>query len=185
MTTNTHSRSRGMSFGVSIAALLVLLPSAARAQTVGVRKPDAARADAMSQEAQLLIQKQSTRNWKEAARLFEDAADLRSPDDATAIRELMLAGQLRHYVGSLGRAQENLETAAELALSYGRVLESAELFLKAAFVAQERGEARDMAALAGSARRLASSPHLTQEECDCILDRFLPSLVALGRNGGR
>ena len=182
MCANTRSGLRhGRSCGVSIAALLTLVPTVAMAQPA-LGTPDPARADAMHQEAEALIQTQGKRSWKEAARLFERAATLRAPDDAAAIDEQSLAGQLMYYVGSLSRAQTNLAGAAERALRVGRVLESAQLFLRAAFVARERGDP-DAARFARSARQLASSPHLSEPQREEILSRIIADAVS-GRRGG-
>jgi len=159
--------------GIALVALLALLPATAAAQSAnGDATPDQARADAMHKQAEALIQAQDVNNWKEAARLYEAAAKLRGPDDPASIRERALAGELHHYLGSLSRAQDNLETAAESALRHGRVLESAKLYLNAAFIAQERGRQADVTVLVHNAEQLAQSPHLSQDECDCILTRF-------------
>jgi ATP/maltotriose-dependent transcriptional regulator MalT len=186
MSTHTHLRPRGCAGGISLAALLALLPAAVAAQsTNGAAAPDLARADAMHKEADALIQDQDTKNWKEAARLYEVAAKLRGAEDPASIGERVLAGELQHYLGSLSRAQDNLETAAEGALRYGRVLESAKLYLNAAFIAQERGQAADVATLVRNAERLARSPHLSQDECDCILTRFFHVTASNKGTAGR
>lgn len=173
-----HSRSRG----VSVVALLTLVPAGAWAQPIE-RTPDPVRAAAMHQEAEALIQTQSRKTWKQAAGLFERAAALRAPDDAQAVEEQMIAGELLHYLGSLSRAQANLSSAAERALRSGRVLESAQLFLKAAFVAQERGERPDAARFARSARQLASSPHLSEAQREGILSRIIADVTPARRGG--
>jgi len=167
-------------------ALLALFPATAAAQSTNVdATTDLVRADAMHKEAEALIQDQSIRNWKEAARLYEAAAKLRGPDDPASISERALAGELHHYLGSLSRAQENLETAAETALRHGRVLESAKLYLNAAFIAQERGRKADVTVLVHHAEQLAQSPHLSQDECDCILTRFYHVTASSKGPGGR
>ena len=182
MDENTRSGPRrGRSCSVSIAALLTLVPSVAWAQPA-LGTPDPARADAMHEEAEVLIQTQDKRSWKEAARLFERAATLRAPDDAAAIYEQSLAGQLMYYVGSLSSSQANLAGAAERALRVGRVLEAAQLYLRAAFVARERGEAPDAARFARSAKQLASSPHLSETQRQGILSRIIADAVS-GRHG--
>lgn len=174
MSTIHHDRPRRASGGFAVGVVLALMPVSAFAQTTNGDTDAAAKADAMHAKAELLIATQATDDWKEAAGLFERAARLRTADDVSAIRERMLAGELLHYVGSLSRAQTNLQDAAELALSHGRVLESADLFLRAAFVARDREAWQDVARYLESAQRLATSPHLTQSECDCILERLQP-----------
>jgi len=186
MSTNHHARPHLAVRGIVVGALLALVPASVIAQATNGHNGDQAKADALHAKAEKLIAKQAIDDWKEAARLFESAARLRAPDETVGIRERMLAGELQHYVGSLNRAQANLQDAAELALSNGRVLESAQLFLRAAFVARERDAWPDVARYIESAQRLAASPHLSQAECDCILERLqTESRIAVeARRGG-
>ncbi len=65
------------------------------------------------------------------------------------------------------------------------MLESAKLFLSAAFIAQERGHQADVAKLVRNAEMLARSPHLSQDECDCILTRFFHVTASAKGTGGR
>ena len=171
MSTNHHARPHLAVRGIVVGALLTLVPASVLAQTTNGDDGHQARADALHAEA---------------ASLYESAARLRSTDETVGIRERMLAGELLHYVGSLHRAQANLQDAAELALSNGRVMESAQLFLRAAFVARERDAWPDVARYIESARRLAASPHLSQTECDCILERLEPEarIAVEARRGG-
>lgn len=185
MITSTHHWSRRVRRTLGGAALLAGLPLVVAAQ-VGNSAGEAERAEAdeMHQRADLLMEGYRTGEWKQAAHLYERAAGLRATADEAAIQERTLAGTLLYYVGSLAGAQENLETAAELALSFGRVLESAELFLKAAFVAEERERPAEVLTLADRALQLASSPHLSQAECDGILGHILSAKVVMREKGG-
>lgn len=171
MNTHASSRLRHVVSGISIAALFVLAPVATMAQSSnGGAKLDPTKADELHQKADQILGTHQVKRWKEVARLLEDAAALRPFEDPAAVDELALAGEMNHYIGRMSNAQEDLQTAAEQALRNGYVLESARLFLKAAFVAQERGgHEADVLALAQSAKQLAASPHLSQKECDCIL----------------
>jgi hypothetical protein len=119
-----------------------------------------ARADELLTGADALLQGQFLCDWKKAARLFGDAAELRADGDVAAIEEHTLAGILSHCAGALMTAQIHLQKAAEVALRSGRVVESAHLFVEAAFIAQERGDPKALR-LFSSARHLAGSPHLT------------------------
>jgi hypothetical protein len=170
MNTHASSRLRHVANGISIAALIALVPAATMAQSSnGGAKLDPTRADELHQKADQILSTHQVKRWKEVARLLEDAAALRPFEDPAAVEELALAGEMNHYIGRMSSAQEDLQTAAEQALRNGYVLQSARLFLKAAFVAQERGNDADVLALAQSAKQLAASPHLSQKECDCIL----------------
>lgn len=170
MNTHASSRLRHVASGISIAALIALVPSATLAQSSnGGAKLDPTKADELHQKADQILDTHQVNRWKEVAGLLEDASALRPFEDPTAVQELDLAGEMNHYIGRLASAQRDLEAAAEQALRNGYVLESARLFLKAAFIAQERGRNADVLALARSAKQLAASPHLSQDECDCIL----------------
>lgn len=174
MDMHTSSRLRQVARGISVAALIALVPAATLAQSSnGVGNADPAKADELHQKADQLLAMHQVSKWREVASLLEEAAALRPFEDPTAVSELALAGEMHHFTGQLSQAQSVLQTAAEQALKNGYVLESAQLFLKAAFIAQERGHETDVMALAQSAKQLAASPHLTQEECDCILSQLL------------
>jgi hypothetical protein len=176
MLTKTSSRLRHVANGISVAALLALLPAATMAQSSNGRAgPAPTKADELHLKADQLMATHQVKKWKEVAELLEDAAALRPFDDPLAVEELLMAGEMQHYAGRLPAAQRDLEKAAEQAMKTGYVLQAAHLFLKAAFVARERGLSSDVAALATSAKRLAASPHLSQEECDCIRNRVLES----------
>jgi len=173
MSTRLSSWSREAAHGISIAALLLLLPGAGLAQSPGSSASAAGEADALSRKAEQLLATAQRAKWPEAARLLERAAKLRAPGDPAAIQEQLVAAELFHYTGSLDRAQANLEDGARQALAHGRIYDAADAFLKAAVVAKMRGHEADAVGYARSAEQLARSPHLTRAECDCIRNRIV------------
>ncbi len=172
------SGARFLGQGFCVTALL-LLPARAAVpqQTIALSQPAAVEAAKLHRQADELMATSHRGYWKQAARLLEQAAALRAPNDSAAIDERLTAAQLFHFTGALERAQTNLEGAATLALANGRVMQAANAYLMAAVIANERRHGQEAAALVRSAERLARSPHLTQAQCDGILDRivWLPS----------
>ncbi len=162
---------------LSLVALMLLLPGALTAQVDG--QPDAGTDAARTahRRANALLATSQIARWPAAARLLEQAADARAPQDATAIDERVTAAELFHFTGSLERAQSNLDSAAEQALTEGRVFQAAMLLLKAANVAKERGQFEAAKGFARSAQWLARSPQLTPAEYAEIRDgvEWLPS----------
>ena len=87
--TNASSRLGHMAKGISVAALIALVPAAAVAQSSnGGSKLDPTKADELHQKAEQLLATYQVTKWKEVAGLLEDAAALRQADDPTAVEEL-------------------------------------------------------------------------------------------------
>jgi len=177
MSTFTKGPTHPVLHGVAVLALVGLLPAFAQGQSLAEPMARVAseavavdEADALHRTAEAMLSTYDRGQWNEAARLFEKAASLRPVESPTGIQELALSGQMFYYLGQSDRALKNLRHAAELALGNGRVMEAAQLLLKAAYVADARSQAAEAAMLVRSAKRLANSPHLTKDECDCILE---------------
>jgi hypothetical protein len=157
---------------VALALLLVLVPGSALAQSTVSTIPILTSADEVHAKAEQLHASANTRSWADMALLLEEAASLRSADDARAIEELTRAGMVWYYLGSLARAQRLQEQAARLALENGRVLEAAHVYAGMAFLAKLQGHQAEASVLARTAQRLAYSPHLTPTERDGVLKRI-------------
>ncbi len=154
---------------LSLAALMLLLPTGLGAQVdAQPAGPDAAAA--AHRKADAILATARIAGWPSAARLLEQAADARAPEDATAVDERITAAELFHFTGSLERAQSNLDSAAEQSLTEGHVFQAAMLLLKAATVAKERGQFEAAKAFARSAQWLARSPQLSPAEYAEIRD---------------
>ena len=115
MSTHTLLRHRARAGGISLVALLALFPAAAAAQsTNGAAEPDLTRADAMHKEADALIQDQNTKELeRRRPGCTRRPPSCAAPKTPRRSMSALLAGELQHYMGSLSRAQDNLETAAE------------------------------------------------------------------------
>ncbi len=164
---------RLLGHGIGVSALLLLPSRVALGQQGAFAAPDLARAQQLHDKADALMATNQRGHWKSVAHLLEQAAALRAEDDSLAVTERVVAGQLFHYTGALARAQANFESAADLALANGRVLQAAEAYLTAAIVANSRERPQEAMELGRKAELLARSPHLTQQECGCILDRII------------
>ncbi len=155
---------------LSLSALMLLLPAALAAQLDAQPDNGSDAARTARRQADALLATAQIARWPAAARLLEKAADARAPQDATAIDERITAAELFHFTGALERAQSNLDSAAEQALTEGRVFQAATLLLKAATVAKERGQFEAAKGFARSAQWLARSPQLTPAEYAEIRD---------------
>jgi hypothetical protein len=163
---------------VVFAVIILTLVAPANAQSVRAREshtPPVTRAEELYQRAVALYDKPS--QFREAAQLLIASARLRSPDDPAAFTSLWMAGRLYSAARDRRNAQRTLEEAARLALGNGEVVEAANAFLDAAFIAVDR---RDDGALelVVLAQRLATSSHLQNGQREAILKRIGPARVA-------
>lgn len=174
MSLRMHSWARQLSQGLCVSALLLLPSGVAMGQeAVASAAPDIVKAQELHGKADALMATSQRRYWKEVARLLERASALRTADDPLAVSEQFVAGQLFHNVGSFDRAQASFEGAARQALANGRVAEAADAYVTAAIVAKSRQRPQEAMELGRKAELLARSPHLTQAECNCILERIV------------
>lgn len=116
---------------------------------------DQVRAANLEKQAETLAT--SRAGFDEAEGLFRKAADLR---DGTlqAVSPRRMAGRLAYYLGNLDRAYRDFEEAGETALEWGDVVNAANAFLDAAWVARENGQGRQAVAMLSRARKLSHSP---------------------------
>lgn len=176
MSTPMNPRARFLVNAMSVVAMFALVPLAAAAQSgasFASRAGDALRAEEAHRKATVLLSTQDRGRWPEVARLLEKAAGLRAFEDTIAVQEREQAAEMLASLGSLPEAQQDLEDAADQALRNGMLLRAAQLFVKAAYAADARGYAAEAKAHLRAAQLLAASPHLTQEECDCIHQRIV------------
>jgi len=132
--------------------------------------PNAGRARELWTRAEELLSQPN--QWKKAARLLEQSARLREPNDPEAYTCLMYAGHLRFAVNDLVAARSNLEMAASHALAHGAVLEAAHAYIYAAHAAiaeKQIDVARD---LVRRAALLSESPLLSAEQRHALESRL-------------
>lgn len=103
-------------------------------------------------------------NWDRAASLLRRAAEFRSPADAGAVENLLLAARLSFYEGDEQRAVRDFESAGQLALARGDVIVAANAFTDAAWVAGSQGRGDRAHGLLNRAQLLANSPLIEEEE---------------------
>ncbi|HUF49350.1 MAG TPA: hypothetical protein VMN60_00865 [Longimicrobiales bacterium] len=117
------------------------------------------RARELRQQAEALFSE--PRQWRKAARLLEQSAELREASDAEGYICLLYAGRIQAALGDLNGARQNLEKAAQQALTRGSIVEAAHAYIDAAFVAAEAKQAQTAQQLIERATLLTSSPLLS------------------------
>jgi hypothetical protein len=130
--------------------------------------PDRARALRMKAEDLYSQPKQ----WKKAARLLEQSAQLREANDPDTYTCLMYAGRLRAAVNDLPAARANLEKAAAHAIARGAVVEAAHALIDAAHVASAEKDIVAARELVRRASLLSESPLLSAEQKNVINARL-------------
>jgi len=150
--------------GVSFAVLMAVVPSALRGQQSSPTDPVADEATAAHRKAYDLLAAASIDDWPQIASLLEQAAAARPADDGRALDERAAAAQLFYMTGALARAETNLLTAARQAISADQLFQGAQLLVRAAFVAEQRGQMGEAVDYARAAEWLARSPRLTPEQ---------------------
>ncbi|CAN5797666.1 hypothetical protein BH23GEM9_BH23GEM9_16150 [soil metagenome] len=133
-------------------------------------EPSTERAHALRAQAEELFSKPS--QWRRAARLLEQSAQLRSADDPGAYTCWMNAARLQAGMGSFSAARRNLEKAAAHAVARGEVVDAANAYIDAAHVAVKEGQAHQAVGLIEKASLLASSPLLDGEQAARINARI-------------
>jgi hypothetical protein len=112
------------------------------------------------------------RQWRKAARLLEQSAQLRGADDPEAYSCWMYAARLRASIGDYAGARLGLEKAAAHALARGAVIDAAHAYIDAAHVALQERQPQRAQQLVEQARLLASSPLLDADQADQIVARL-------------
>ena len=145
---------------VSLAPVKVVSSFASRAS---------ARADTLEQRAEALMTEKSS--WKEAAKLYRTAAELRS-DDPRAAHSFRTSAWLYAASGNRGQARKMLAKAAERSAESGDAVRAAHTYIDAAFAAAEDGRTDLVAGLIRKARLLADADVLSADQQLDILRRL-------------
>ncbi len=160
-----RSTLRSLAFAAGTFAALAT-PGVAPAQQlltpVRVTAEQAARADALHAEAKLYDG--SLRAFRKVARLHEQAAALREPDDSRNFECLRTAALLRYYSGDRRGGGVRMEEAAVHASAHGDVVAAANAYIDAAIIANETRQSQRVRDLARRAVLLTSSPLLTEAQ---------------------
>jgi hypothetical protein len=156
----------------SAAVLATLaLPSAAFSQYRLPTITSVASAD--SSHASAVAMSNDSKRWRDAARLHRKSAALRPPDDSRAYRCLTTAANLSYGAKDLASAQSDMTTAAAQAMARGDVVQAAQAYADAAWLANERKRPDEVRTLASQAEVLASSPLISGPQRTDILRRFV------------
>lgn len=160
---------------MTLTAILAVIAAAPFTVSAQAGSP-ADRVAALEAHANVLFQRTAT--WGEAAHQLELAAVLRGPDDARAVKDLMVAAGGYYYSRDRARARIAFVKAGESALALGDVEQAAHAFQRAALVAWEQKQTGVALGLKQRALRLAASPLLTAAQRGTIVRQFAVMQVA-------
>ena len=107
-----------------------------------------------------------------AAKLREQAADLRDDSDLLKSASLYWAARDHYYSENPSRARDLMVQAAQHALETGDVIAAANAFTDAAYISSDLRDVENTKTYAMKARLLASSPMLTQAQKADVLTRL-------------
>jgi hypothetical protein len=124
--------------------------------------PKADKARELRAQAEALFTQ--PKQWRKAARLLEQSAELREASDPEAYSCLMYAGRIQASLGDWANARTNLEKAAARALARGAIVEAAHSYIDAAHVAAQEKQIAVARDLVGRATLLAASPLLSVDQ---------------------
>lgn len=110
--------------------------------------------------------------YAEAARLYQQSATLRAPNDPRAIESLTKAAHLFHYANRLLDARKAMELASLRALADGDLVRASQATVEAALFAHKQGKQLQAQRLGRTALKLAASPLLTEEQRAAITGRL-------------
>jgi len=109
---------------------------------------------------------------KTAAKLREEAANLRDDSDVLKSASLYWAARDHYYADNTSRARDLMVQSAQQALEIGDVIASARAFTDAAYISADLRDVVNTKYYATKARLLANSPMLSQSQKDDVLSRL-------------
>jgi len=115
------------------------------------------------------------RDWSKirtAAKLREEAAGLREDADVLKSASLYWAARDNYYAENPAKARDLMVRAAQQALDVGDVIAAATAFTDAAYISADLKDVANTKVYATRARKLASSPMLSQTQKDDVLSRL-------------
>ena len=107
-----------------------------------------------------------------AAKLREQAADLRDDSDVLKSASLYWAARDHYYAQNTSKSRDLMVDAAQHALEVGDVIAAATAFTDAAYISADLKDIASTKLYATKARMLASSPMLSQTQKDDVLSRL-------------
>lgn len=109
---------------------------------------------------------------KTAAKLREQAADLRDDSDLLKTASLYWAARDHYYSENTSKARDLMVQAAQHAMETGDVIAAASAFTDAAYISADLRDVANTKLYATKARLLANSPMLSQAQKDDVLSRL-------------
>ena len=168
---NTHMRNFLMAGGMLVAAAAAPESLMAQQQLPAVRvSASAAHADALALRAESLSTQIS--QFKKAADLFEQSAEIRQPGDARAVTCLRSAAMLRYNSGNKRKGLALMERAGDRAIRLGDVVLAASAYIDAAVIASELRDGERARDLGQRAVLLAKSPLLSDTQRGALQERM-------------
>ena len=137
-----------------------------------------ARADTLEQRAAALMVE--TSSWKDAAKLYRTAGELRKEDPRAAL-SFRTSAWLYAASGDRGQARRMLARAAERSAESGDAVRAAHTYIDAAFAAAEDGRVDLVAGLINKARILSGAEVLSADQQLDILRRLPASALFASR----
>lgn len=157
--------------GLILATALLAAPTPAEAQAVPQQAEAIETARVLEREARRLARNSET--YQEAGDLYRTAAALRGEADPTSVQDLKWAGRLAFYRGEHGRAADDFERAAELALELDDTAEVVDSYYQAAWVAWSAENRVRAARLLHGLRRLARDPDFVRRSSPEVIARIV------------
>ena len=107
-----------------------------------------------------------------AAKLREQAADLRDDSDVLKSASLYWAARDHYYAQNTSKSRDLMVEAGQRALDVGDVIAAASAFTDAAYISADLKDVASTKLYATKARMLANSPMLSQTQKDDVLSRL-------------
>lgn len=109
---------------------------------------------------------------RSAAKLREEAANLREDSDVLKSASLYWAARDNYYSEKTSKARDLMVRSAQHALDVGDVIAAATAFTDAAYISADLKDVANTKLYATKARMLANSPMLSQTQKDDVLSRL-------------
>lgn len=166
-------RTTALATATIVAALAVPPTASAQHQLSPIRVSPSADAEAGVLHAKAVEAGASLNRLREASRLHERSANLRSAEDPQTFDCLQEAALLRYYSGDRSGAVALMERAAELAAARGDVVAAAKSFSDAAIMAHQTKQRARAWDLGVRANLLTASPLLSDAERQSLQTRIV------------
>ncbi|MEJ2204975.1 MAG: hypothetical protein P8170_12805 [Gemmatimonadota bacterium] len=143
---------------------LLLVTPALQAQTLHEHTPippeQLAKGQDLFRRAEALMATCDQEQWKEAAKLFEEAAGLLPCHDPKVYEALFQAAEIANFTGDARKAHRFMKEAAEHAMHVGDLEHAVDAYVQAAYLAADLGDRDRAVTYVAMAEDLSHSPLL-------------------------